>query len=106
MLMPDPVHLVLVPDDEDGLRRALPPTHRRYVGLIHARETRSGRFWQGRFGSVAMDDDHLAAMSERQRKAARAGRPIGSTAFVADLETLSGRRLPPGKSGPKRKVDG
>ena len=35
--------------------------HRRYAGIIHARRRRTGHFWQGRFGAVAMDEDHLAA---------------------------------------------
>jgi putative transposase len=60
-LMPNHVHLILVPSDADGLRRALAPVHRRYAGIIHARRKRSGHFWQGRFGCVAMDEDHLAA---------------------------------------------
>lgn len=61
VLMPDHVHLILVPSDPDGLRRALAPVHRRYAGHIHAREQRTGHFWQGRFGAVAMDEDHLRA---------------------------------------------
>jgi putative transposase len=61
VLMPDPVHLILTPSDEDGLRAALSRTHRRYAGHIHAREKRTGHFWQGRFGCVAMDEAHLAA---------------------------------------------
>lgn len=61
VLMPNHVHLVLVPSDPDGLRRALAPLHRRYAGHVHARERRTGHFWQGRFGCVAMDEDHLAA---------------------------------------------
>ena len=60
-LMPNHVHLILVPEDEDGLRRALARVHRRYAGVIHARRKRTGHFWQGRFGAVAMDEDHLAA---------------------------------------------
>jgi len=60
-LMPNHVHLILVPSDEDGLRRALAPTHRRYAGHVRTREKRTGHFWQGRFGCVAMDDAHLAA---------------------------------------------
>ena len=60
-LMPNHVHLILVPSDEDGLRRALAPTHRRYAGAIHARRRRTGHFWQARFGSVVMDEEHLAA---------------------------------------------
>jgi putative transposase len=55
VLMPNHVHLILVPGDEDGLRRALAPLHRRYAGHVHARERRTGHFWQGRFGCVAMN---------------------------------------------------
>ena len=61
VLMPNHVHLILVPSDADGLRRALAPVHRRYAGVIHARRKRSGHFWQGRFGCAVMDEDHLAA---------------------------------------------
>jgi putative transposase len=60
-LMPNHVHLILVPSDRDGLRRALAAVHRRYAGIIHARRKRTGHFWQGRFGAVAMDEEHLAA---------------------------------------------
>ena len=56
-LMPNHVHLILVPADADGLRRALAPAHRRYAGHIHARERRTGHFWQGRYGAVAMDEE-------------------------------------------------
>lgn len=61
VLMPNHVHLVLVPSDADGLRRALAPMHRAYAGHVHQRLRRTGHFWQGRFGCVAMDDGHLAA---------------------------------------------
>lgn len=61
VLMPNHVHLILNPSDADGLRRALAPTHRAYAGHIHARLKRTGHFWQGRFGCVAMDEAHLAA---------------------------------------------
>ena len=61
VLMPNHVHLVLVPSDADGLRRALAQVHRRYAGQIHARLKRTGHFWQGRFGAVVMDETHLAA---------------------------------------------
>lgn len=40
---------------------ALAPVHRRYAGHVHARQRRTGHFWQGRFGAVAMDEAHLAA---------------------------------------------
>jgi putative transposase len=60
-LMPNHVHLILVPSDPDGLRRALARVHRGYAGAIQTRRKRSGHFWQGRFGAVAMDEAHLAA---------------------------------------------
>ena len=60
-LMPNHVHLILVPQDRDGLRRALSRVHRAYAGAIHARQRRTGHFWQGRFGAVVMDEPHLAA---------------------------------------------
>jgi putative transposase len=61
VLMPSHVHLILTPADSDGIRRALAPVHRRYAGAIHARQGRKGHFWQGRFGAVALDEEHLAA---------------------------------------------
>ena len=61
VLMPNHVHLILVPEHEDALRAALSKVHRAYAGRIHAREKRTGHFWQGRFGCVAMDETHLQA---------------------------------------------
>ena len=60
-LMPNHIHAILVPEDEDGLRAALAPTHRRYAGLINARRKRTGHFWQGRYGAAVMDEAHLLA---------------------------------------------
>jgi putative transposase len=60
-LMPNHVQLILAPSDPDGLRRALARVHRTYAGVIQARRKRSGHFWQGRFGAVAMDEEHLPA---------------------------------------------
>lgn len=59
-LMPNHVHLILVPGDEDGLRAALGETHRRYTRRINLREGWSGHLWQERFHSFVMDEDHLA----------------------------------------------
>jgi putative transposase len=60
-LMPNHVHLIMVPSDADGLRRALSRVHRIYAGVVQARRKRSGHFWQGRFGAVVMDEQYLAA---------------------------------------------
>ena len=60
-LMPNHVHLILVPSDEDGLRAALGETHRRYSRRVNQREDWRGYLWQGRFASVPMDDAHVLA---------------------------------------------
>jgi putative transposase len=61
VLMPNHAHLILVPEAEDSLRACLSKVHRAYAGHIHAREQRTGHFWQGRFGCVALDEAHLMA---------------------------------------------
>jgi len=60
-LMPNHVHLVVVPEDEAGLGRAIGETHRRYTNFINARGRWSGHLFQSRFASVAMDEAHLIA---------------------------------------------
>ncbi len=61
VLMPNHVHMILVPEHEDSLRACLSQVHRTYAGHINAREKRTGHFWQGRYGCVAMDEAHLMA---------------------------------------------
>lgn len=58
-LMPNHVHIILVPEDEAGLRRLFGPVHRQYTWRINQREDWRGCLWQGRYGSVAMDEAHL-----------------------------------------------
>lgn len=60
-LMPNHVHLVLVPSRADGLAGALAPVHRRYTWTINQREGWRGFLWQSRFASVPMDEAHLHA---------------------------------------------
>lgn len=167
-LMPNHVHLVLVPSDTDGLWRTLGDTHRRYTGFVNARRRATGHLWQGRFGSVAMDeahfvtalryialnpvrarlvpkaedwrwsstrallagqDDHVVTVApalERVgdfaaflgeefdeeltyaalRRAESIGRPIGSPAWLAQMEERLGRSLAPQKRGPKKRDPG
>jgi putative transposase len=62
-LMPNHVHLIAVPETLDGLARAIGEAHRRYTRHINFREGWRGYLWQGRFGSVVMDQAHfLTAM--------------------------------------------
>jgi putative transposase len=58
-LMPNHVHLILVPSAEDGLRAALAEAHRRYTRRINLSEGWRGHLWQERFHSFAMDEAHL-----------------------------------------------
>jgi putative transposase len=60
-LMPNHVHLLLVPAHADGLRAAMAETHWRYTRAVNAREGWSGHLWQERFGSFAMDEAYLLA---------------------------------------------
>lgn len=60
-LMPNHVHLIAVPEDEEGLAKAIGEAHRRYTRYINFREGWRGYLWQGRFASYAMDQNHLIA---------------------------------------------
>ncbi len=60
-LMPNHVHLIVVPPDAEALRRAVGEAHRRYTRRINFREGWKGHLWQGRFASFPMDEPHLLA---------------------------------------------
>jgi putative transposase len=60
-LMPNHVHLILVPRDADGLRAALGEAHRRYTRHVNFRQGWRGYLWQGRFASFPMDERYLLA---------------------------------------------
>lgn len=60
-LMPNHVHLVMVPQGEDGLRATLAEAHRRYTRRVNLREGWRGHLWQERFHSFVMDERHLLA---------------------------------------------
>ena len=60
-LMPNHVHLIVVPSSEGGLRRAIGEAHRRYTRWVNFREGWRGHLWQERFASFPMDETHLLA---------------------------------------------
>lgn len=60
-LMPNHVHLVLVPAVTDGLRAALAGVHWRYANHVNGREDWRGHLWQSRFASFPMDEAYLHA---------------------------------------------
>jgi len=79
-LMPNHVHLLLTPTPEDAreaaaaLARAIGEAHRRFTAFVNARARTTGHLFQGRFGSVAMDEPHwLAAIRYLAFNPVRAG---------------------------------
>jgi putative transposase len=162
-LMPNHVHLIAVPQTEDGLARAIGEAHRRYTRRINFREKWRGHLWQERFASFAMEESHVLAAaryiemnpaaaglvenpqdypwssarahlageddglvkvapliemvgnwsdflrlsSEEElnmiQRHERTGRPLGSEAFIDELEEKLERALRPQKPGPKKK---
>ncbi len=60
-LMPNHVHLIVVPESEDGLRRGIGEAHRRYTRRVNFRKRWRGHLWQGRFSSCVLDELHLLA---------------------------------------------
>ena len=59
--MPNHVHLIAVPETEDGLRRAIGEAHRRYTRYINFQKGWKGHLWQGKFSSCPMDEMFLFA---------------------------------------------
>jgi len=160
-LMPNHVHLIVVPPSAEALRRAIGEAHRKYTTEVNEREGWRGCLWQGRFASFVMDEAYtlaaaryvelnpvragLVARPEEYlwssagahlrgrddalcqvaplldrvgdwsrflgappdenaaleiRKHQSTGRPLGSDAFIDELERKLGRPLRPRKPGP------
>lgn len=73
-LMPNHVHLVVVPNEEVSLARLFRQVHRKYALRINERENWRGHLWQERFHSFVMDDAHLmAAVRYTELNPVRAG---------------------------------
>ncbi len=60
-LMPNHVHLIVVPCNDDSLARLLRETHARYARRVNQRYGWTGHLWQERFHSFVMDETHLLA---------------------------------------------
>lgn len=58
-LMPNHVHLIVVPPAPDSLAELLGAVHVRYTRAINTRFEWRGHLWQGRFASFPMDERHL-----------------------------------------------
>ncbi len=60
-LMPNHIHLIVVPETKDSLNKAIGEAHRRYKRQINFREGWRSHLWQGRFSSFIMDEKYLLA---------------------------------------------
>jgi len=73
-LMPNHVHLIVVPKVHDGLAKLLRQTHSRYALKVNSARGWKGHLWQERFYSTVMDEEHaLAALRYVELNPVRAG---------------------------------
>jgi putative transposase len=73
-LMSNHVHLLVTPQDRDGLPRLLQRLHSEHAKALHWRLQRKGHLWHARYGSVVLDEDHFwTAMVYVERNPIRAG---------------------------------
>jgi putative transposase len=59
-LMPNHVHLVAIPHQADTLATVLKPVHLRLAQYVNWTHGMTGRRWQGRYFSCALDNRHTA----------------------------------------------
>ena len=93
-LMPNHVHLIAVPQSEDGLARAIGEAHRRYRRRMNFREGWRGYLWQGRLASFVMDEPYLLGAARYvELNAVRAGLVVDAADWTWSSATahLSGR---------------
>lgn len=73
-LMPNHVHLLVVPAEEVSLRQGIGGTHVQYSRVINRRQGWTGYLWQGRFFSCPLSGSHLIkALLYVERNPVRAG---------------------------------
>jgi len=73
-LMPNHVHLVAVPHQEDSFARAFRRLHSEYALALHGRLRRVGHLWQARYYSTPLDEEHFwATMLYVEQNPFRAG---------------------------------
>lgn len=60
-LMPNHIHLVGVPGNNDSLARTLNTVHMRYAQHYNHKMDSKGHLWQGRFFSCVLDERHMYA---------------------------------------------
>ena len=73
-LMPNHVHLVVVPSNTDGMMRGLQAVHSQYAQRVNRIRQLKGHLWQGRYYASALDSNHfLNAVRYVERNPVEAG---------------------------------
>ncbi|MCX6647257.1 MAG: transposase [bacterium] len=73
-LMPNHIHLAVVPLEEGSLSLAIGYSHRVYAQRFNKKYFRSGHLWESRFYSCPLDEDHfIRALIYIDRNPVRAG---------------------------------
>jgi putative transposase len=73
-LMPNHVHLIVIPETETSLAKGIGEAHKAYTRRINFRQATRGYLFQGRFASCPLDERHLfAAVRYALRNPVRAG---------------------------------
>jgi putative transposase len=73
-LMPNHIHAVVIPEDENGLARHFRALHSNYAKYVNASHGWKGHLWQERFYSAVMDETHtLCALRYVEMNPVRAG---------------------------------
>ncbi len=60
-LMPNHVHFIAIPEEENSLAKTFHACHTRYSQYFNKKNNITGHLWQGRFYSCVLDDSHLYA---------------------------------------------
>ena len=58
-LMPNHVHYIAIPQEEDSLAKTFNIAHMRYSQYFNKKIKAGGHLWQGRFYSCILDEPHL-----------------------------------------------
>ncbi len=89
------MHLVVAPESDDGLQRALKPLHMRYAQRRNRNRDWHGHLWQGRFFSSPLDEPYLwAALRYVERNPVRARLARGAENYAWSSADC-GRRADP-----------
>jgi putative transposase len=73
-LMPNHVHLIVSPGEEDSLGRSMRDAHTAYSAYFNKRHEVTGHLWQNRFYSCPLDEQHFyAALRYVEMNPVRAG---------------------------------